>query len=220
MTNCQCEGIEACFNPKLAAQELDHYRKKGASKSTRRLINALEAEGVAGMTLLDIGGGVGAIPHALLGDGVETATAVDASAAYLNVARDEARRRGLGDRIHFEHGNFVELAPTISPADIVTLDRVLCCFDDMSALVSTSAARATHLYGLVYPRAFWLLRALVRVWSGFARLTGNKMRFFVHAPAAVEAIVRGQGFERRHYETVGLWQVIVYARRSSSGPIG
>jgi len=42
----------------------------------------------------------------------------------------------------------------------------------------------------------------------------------VHAPAAVEAIVRGQGFERRHYETVGLWQVIVYARRSSAGPIG
>jgi methyltransferase family protein len=198
VTNCQCEGIEACFNPKLAAQELDHYRKKGASKSTRRLISALEAEGVAGAT----------------------ATVVDASAAYLNVARDEARRRDLGDRIHFEHGNFVDLAPNISPADIVTLDRVLCCFDDMSALVSASAARATHLYGLVYPRAFWLLRALVRVWSGFARLTGNKMRFFVHAPAAVEAIVRRQGFERRHYETVGLWQVIVYARRSSSGPIG
>jgi magnesium-protoporphyrin O-methyltransferase len=89
----------------------------------------------------------------------------------------------------------------------------------MSALVSASSARATHLYGLVYPRAMWWLRALVRVWSGFASLTGNKMRFFVHAPAAVDAIVRGQGFERRFYNTVGLWQVIVYAR-SSAGPIG
>ena len=220
MTNCQCEGIEACFNPRLAAQELDHYRKKGAAKSTRRLITALEAEGVAGMTLLDIGGGVGAIPHALLRDGVNTAMAVDASTAYLDVARDEAQRRGLGDRILFEHGNFVELAPNIPPADIVTLDRVLCCFDDVSALVSASVARATHLYGLVYPRAFWLLRAFTRAHAAFARLTGSQMRFFVHAPAAVEAIVRGQGFERRHYETVGLWQVIVYARRSSAGPIG
>lgn len=219
MTNCQCEGIEACFNPKLAAQELNDYRKKGASKSTRRLIAALEAEGVEGMTLLDIGGGVGAIPHTLLHDGVDSATAVDASSSYLAVAREEAQRRGLSDRIHFEHGNFVELAPNIPPAGIVTLDRVLCCFDDMTALVSASAARATHLYGLVYPRALWWLRAFVRVWSGFARLTGNKMRFFVHAPAAVDAIVRGQGFERRHYETVGLWQVIVYAR-SSAGPIG
>ena len=219
MANCQCEGIEACFNPKLATQELDHYRKKGAAKSTRRLVAALEAQGVDGMTLLDIGGGVGAIPHALLRDGVNSATAVDASSAYLDVARDEAQRRGLSDRIHFEHGNFVELAPNIPPADIVTLDRVLCCFDDMSALVGASAARATHMYGLVYPRALWWLRALVRVWSGFARLTGKKMRFFVHAPVAVDAIVRGQGFERRFYNTVGLWQVIVYAR-SSAGPIG
>ena len=219
MTNCQCEGIEACFNPKLAAQELDHYRKKGASKSTRRLITALESQGVDGMTLLDIGGGVGAIPHALLRDGVNTATAVDASSAYLDVAREEAQRLELSDRMRFEYGNFVELSPSIPPADIVTLDRVLCCFDDMSALVSASSARATHLYGLVYPRAMWWLRALVRVWSGLARLTGNKMRFFVHSPTAVDAIVRGQGFERRSYDTVGLWQVIVYAR-SSAGPIG
>jgi magnesium-protoporphyrin O-methyltransferase len=219
VTNCQCEGIEACFNPKLAAQELDHYRKKGASKSTRRLISALESQGVDGMTLLDIGGGVGAIPHALLRDGVNTATAVDASSAYLDVAREEAQRLELSDRMRFEYGNFVELAPNIPSADIVTLDRVLCCFDDMSALVSASSARATHLYGLVYPRAMWWLRALVRVWSGLARLTGNKMRFFVHSPTAVDAIVRGQGFERRSYDTVGLWQVIVYAR-SSAGPIG
>ncbi len=145
MTSCQCEGIEACFNPRLAAQELEHYRKKGAARTTRRLIAALEAEGVAGRSLLDIGGGVGAIPHALLQDGASTATTVDASAAYLDVARDEAARRGLSERIRFEHGNFVDLAPDIPSADIVTLDRVICCYDDMSALVRASAARASHL---------------------------------------------------------------------------
>jgi magnesium-protoporphyrin O-methyltransferase len=219
MTSCQCEGIERCFNPRLAVQELNHYRSKGAARSTRRLITALEAEGVAGMTLLDIGGGVGAIPHALLQSGVSSATAVDASTAYLDVAREEAQRRGLGDRIQFEHGNFVELARDIPSADIVTLDRVLCCFDDMSALVNASAARATHFYGLVYPRALWWLRAVNRVRTGFVRLTGNPMRFFVHPPAAVDATVRAHGFEQRFFDTVGLWQVIVYTR-SSSGPIG
>jgi len=34
-----------------------------------------------------------------------------------------------------------------------------------------------------------------------------------------DKLERGQGFERRFYNTVGLWQVIVYAR-SSAGPIG
>jgi len=162
---------------------------------------------------------VGAIPHALLQAGVNTATAVDASTAYLNAARDEAQRRGLSERMQFEHGNFVDLAPGVAPADIVTLDRVLCCYDDMSALVDRSAARATHLYGLVYPRALWWMRAVNGVYSQIVRFTRFQMRFFLHSPAAVDAIVRGHGFERRFYDTVGLWQVIVYAR-NTSGPIG
>lgn len=219
MTSCQCQGIERCFNPRLVTQELTRYRRKGASKSTRRLIAALEAQGVTGMTLLDIGGGVGAIPHALLRDGVNTATAVDASTAYLTAARDEAQRRGLSERIQFEHGNFVDLAPGVPPADIVTLDRVLCCYDDMSALVDRSAARASHLYGLVYPRVMWWMRPINGLYTRIANLMRFQMRFFLHSPTAVDAIVRGHGFERRFYDTVGLWQVIVYAR-NSSGPIG
>lgn len=222
MPSCQCQGIEQCFNASTVTQELARYRKKGAAKSTRRLIAALEAQGVADMTLLDIGGGVGAIQHALLHEGASTATVVDASAAYLSAAEDEAQRRRLSDRIVFEHGNFVELAPAIAPAGIVTLDRVICCYDDMAALVRTSAARATHLYGLVYPRAFWWLRAINGLRTWLTPFTRNPMRFFVHPPAAVDALVRAEGLERRSYDTVGIWQVIVYARphRPAAGQAG
>jgi acetyl-CoA C-acetyltransferase len=59
------------------------------------LLEAIKKEGVAGLTLLDIGGGVGAIQHALLDAGVEQATDVDASSAYLDATRTEAQRRGL-----------------------------------------------------------------------------------------------------------------------------
>lgn len=219
MTSCQCQGIEACFNPRLVTHELNRYRRKGAPRSTRHLIAALQSQGVTGMTLLDIGGGIGAIQHAMLRDGVTTATVVDASTAYLGAAREEAQRLNLSNRIHFEHGNFVDLAPEIAPADIVTLDRVICCYDDMSGLVDASAARATHLYGLVYPRSLWWLRAanVVRAW--FTHITRNPMQFFVHSPEAVDAIVRARGFQQRFYDTVGLWQVIVY-ERTFSGHIG
>lgn len=219
MSSCQCQGIEACFNPRLATQELKRYRKKGAPKSTRRLIDALRAQGVTGMTLLDIGGGVGAIQHALLEAGASTATVVDASNAYIAVAREEAQRRGLGERIQFEHGNFVDVAPDIPSADVVTLDRVLCCFDDMTALVNRSVAKATHLYGVVYPQELWWLRTINGIRNRFVRRSRNPMRFFVHSPAAVESIIYSHGFERRFYETVGIWQVIVYAR-PGDGPIG
>ncbi len=93
------------------------------------------------MALLDIGGGVGAIAHALLQVGARQATDIDASTAYLAAARDEAARRGLVDRMSFQHGDFVALAPTLPATDIVTLDRVICCYDNMPELVSLSAAR-------------------------------------------------------------------------------
>jgi hypothetical protein len=52
----------------------------------------------------------------------------------------------------FQYGDFVALAPALSAADVVTLDRVICCYDDMPALVGRSAALAERLYGVVYPR--------------------------------------------------------------------
>ena len=79
---------------------------------------------------------------------------MEASAAYLAAAREETARRGHTDRLKAHHGDFVALAPEIPSADIVTLDRVICCYRDMPALVAQSAARARKLYGVVYPRAF------------------------------------------------------------------
>src|SRR5262249_4126018 len=153
--HCQCEGIEQCFGTERVTKELQRYRHQGAIKSTRLLITLLQNESEPGMTLLDIGGGIGAIQHALLQQGLSQSLDVDASAAYLTAAQEEARQRGLAEQARFVHGNFVDLAPTIAPADVVTLDRVICCFDDMPALVGLSAARARKWYGIVIPRDTW-----------------------------------------------------------------
>jgi hypothetical protein len=212
MTRCQCDGIERCFNPRRVTSELERYRKRGLAKSSRLLVEALREQGVEGLTLLDIGGGVGAVIHALLQAGARQATDVDASAAYLSVAQNEAERRGLAERISFEHGDFVALAPTLPAAGIVTLDRVICCYDDMPALVGLSAARAQKLYGVVYPRDTWWIRLFMRVQNVIMRAMRAPMRFFVHPTAAVEVAIRAQGLERRFYRTAGPWQVVVYAR--------
>jgi len=145
MSHCQCDGIERCFNAQRVSKELARYRRNGPLKNTRLLLEALQAQTpeprVPELTLLDIGSGVGAIAHGLLQAGVGQATDVDASVAYLAAAREEAERRGLADRLSFRQGDFVTLAASIPPADIVTLDRVICCYDDMPALVGLSAAR-------------------------------------------------------------------------------
>lgn len=212
MNCCQCQGIEAEFDQKKAARKLETYRAHGADLTTRILIDALKAEGVEGMTLLDIGGGVGAIQHELLRSGVQSVTSVEASSAYIAAARAEHVRQGHADRVALRHGNFVDLAAGLPPFDIVTLDRVICCYHDMQALVGLSAARARKLYGVVYPRDTWWMKIGFPIENFFYRLQQSSFRTFLHPTAAVESLVRSLGLERRFYRHTLVWQVAIYAR--------
>ncbi len=209
MNCCQCQGIEDLFNDKLVSKELASYRAKGPGKTTCLLTEALKAEGVEGFNLLDIGGGVGAVQHELMEAGANQVTDVDASQAYLHAAQEEAVRRGIADQVHFRHGNFVDLANQIPPADIVTLDRVVCCYPDMEHLVSLSAEHAAKLYGLVYPRDTWLAKLGVWVMNMLFRLQRKPFRTFVHSSKAVDAIVRSHRFQPRFEGGTLFWQVVV-----------
>ena len=196
MECCQASGIEEKMGLRMAAKDLRRYRKNGAGKTTRLLLDALKSEGVEGMTLLDIGGGVGAIQHELLKVGVEEATSVDASSSYLEAAQEEADRQGHLDRLSQHHGDFVELAGEISEADIVTLDRVICCYDDMERLVGLSAESALKLYAVVYPLDHWLIKAFTWLENLYLRTRRFQFRTFAHSSAAVDAVIRGAGLER------------------------
>jgi 2-polyprenyl-3-methyl-5-hydroxy-6-metoxy-1,4-benzoquinol methylase len=212
MTCAHCQGVEKTFDKRTAERELQAYRAHGPGKTTRLLIAALEAAGIEGLTLLDIGGGVGVIQHELLTDGAAGAISVDASSAYLQAARQEAERCGHADRITYHHGDFVELAPQLPQADIVTLEKVICCYPDMRMLVGLSSARAGKLYGVVFPRDTWWMRVGGRVANLLLRLQRTAFRFFVHPTEEIEAVIRATGLERRYYRKTFLWQVIVYAR--------
>lgn len=212
MTCCQCQGIEIEFNPAEATRKLQAYRQKGLAGTTRQLVEALIAKGVAGMSLLDIGGGIGVIQHELLNAGASDVISVEASSAYFDMARQEAERRGLSGRIRAYRGNFVELARDIPSADVVTLDRVICCYHDMPALVGLSAARARKLYALVYPRDTWWTKLGVWLINGLYFLQGSPFRTFVHPTPAVESILHTHGLQRSFHRATLLWQVVVYAK--------
>ncbi len=213
MDSCQCQGIETKFDQKYVGKKLKDYRKKGPKKTTWQLIEALRAEGVNGMTLLDIGGGVGDIQHEMLRSGVSSATNNEASTAYVDACRQEAERLGHSHRIRHIPGNFIEVAKDIAPADIVTLDRVICCYDDMPNLIKLSVDKARRFYGVVYPRDKWWVRLANSVFYNFRNwLQRNPMRMFVHPPEVVDAMIRSNGFERGFYREMGPWQVVVYAR--------
>lgn len=211
----QCVGIELHFDHKLTTKELQQYREKGPVKTTQMLIDALKTEGVSGMTLLDIGGGIGAIQHELLKAGVSNCINVEAAHAYIEAVKEEAVRQGHADRIEYLHGNFVDLAADIPQSDIVTLDRVICCYHDAKSLVEKSLAHAGRLYGLVYPRNTWSAKIAGVLENLLYRLRGSPFRFFLHPTELVEEIIRANGFERRSYQEKGTWQIVVYGRVQS-----
>jgi 2-polyprenyl-3-methyl-5-hydroxy-6-metoxy-1,4-benzoquinol methylase len=207
-----CEDASDLFNKRAARRDLRRYRSRGPSRTTRFLLEALLAQRGGDQTLLDVGGGVGAIPHELLSAGFSRAVHVDASAAYLAASEQEAERRGLRGRIDYHHGDFVELAPNVAAADVVTLDRVICCYPDVERLVATSAEKAQHLYGIVFPRERIITCAGTALANTWFRLRRSAFRTYLHPTTQVEAILYRCGFRRTSFTFSFLWQVATYER--------
>ena len=162
--------------------------------------------------MLDIGAGVGAVHLELLDAGAAAALDVDASPAYVAAAREEGARRGHAEQVRYEVGDFVAAAPEVSPADAVVLDRVVCCYGDMAALVSLSAERARRRYGLVYPIDRWWIRGGAAVANALGGVFGARLRFHAHRTADVDRLIRGAGLEPRFLRRTVFWQVAVYER--------
>ena len=216
MSCAQCQGIEDQFDRAAVRKKLRRYRRHGPDKTTRLLIEALyaplAAAGAHDATLLDIGAGLGAIHHALLDEVAARAVHVDASSAQLAAAREETERRGHAARVEFLYGNFVDMAPGISRADVVTLDRVICCYDDMPGLVRRSAEKATRFYGAVYPRDIAWMHIGIAAINVFERVKGSTFRVFLHDPRAIDAELRAAGLTRASIRQTLGWEVVVYRR--------
>lgn len=220
MTSC-CTGFqseaEAHFDDRVAQRDLLRYRRKGADLTTRFLRNSLVAAGEANGTLLDIGAGVGALTLELLASGVRSATSVEASAPYVAAGRAEATRRGVAEVIEWCHGDFVSIAHRMTAADLVTLDRVVCCYPSFESLLGAALTRAHRCVALSYPRGSWYVRATFWLENGFRRLRRVPFRTFVHSPEAMEAFVCRQGFRLVSRHSSLVWNADLYRAMSNRG---
>ena len=217
MSCSQCDGIEGQFDSAEARKTLRRFRRRGPDKTTRLLIRdvraALQASNARDASLLDIGAGIGAIHHELLDGTVSRVVHIDASSAHLAAAREETERRGHTGRVEFMRGDFVAIANDVSTADVVTLDRVICCFDDMESLVQASAKKAARFYGAVYPRQITWMRIGIAAINLVQRIKRTAFRVFLHDPISIDRVLRAAGLERTSMRRTLGWEVVVYARR-------
>ena len=209
---CQGQNYDRLFDDWAARRQLRVYRRKGPGGATGRLLRAVQASADRGASVLDIGGGVGVLQHELARAGAERVTSVDASTAYLNVARSEAERLGYLPRWQSIEGDFVEVAARVPPADVVTLDKVICCYPDMPALVRASAAKARKLYAIVVPKDRWWIRLGVRVMNACLALFRFGFRSFIHPLPAIDREAAGQGLSLTHHDPGLFWTIRLYRR--------
>jgi predicted TPR repeat methyltransferase len=216
MSCAQCRGLREQFDDKTAERDLKRYGRKGPTGTTRVLLDELEKVGVRGATLLDVGGGVGILHHELLERGASSGVHVDASPGYLEVARREAEALGHGDQMEFVLGDFVEAAPDVEAADLVTLDRVLCCYPDLPELVRASVSKARKVYAVAYLKERPWIRFVVRLINLTQHLLGRDFRVFAHASRDVDRLVAEEGLGPTSRRELFLWQIALYARPPAS----
>jgi magnesium-protoporphyrin O-methyltransferase len=209
--NC-CEITDSAFSEKEAKSQLRNYRKRGPAKQTQFILEAIRSLKLKNAKLLDIGGGIGAIHHELLEDVASTATHVDASSSYLKEAKNEATRRGHTGRVTFIHADFTDVESELPKADVVTLDRVVCCYPDFRRLLTTAARHSQQALALTYPREAWYLRIVWPLMNFFQSLRKDPFRVFLHPISEMDGLLRREGFQRVTLRRLFVWEMALYQR--------
>jgi len=212
--NC-CQMENDTFGEDSARADIRSYRKRGPARQTKLLLEAIRSLHLKNAALLDIGGGIGAIHHELLEDVATKATHVDASSAYLKEAREEAARREHSERVNFVHADFTDVAGELPKADIVTLDRVICCYPNFRGLLSAAAEHSSNTLALTYPREVWYLRVGFKIVNFFQSLGKDPFRIFLHPIHEIDLLLKREGFRRLSVRRLFVWEIALYQKEGA-----
>jgi magnesium-protoporphyrin O-methyltransferase len=176
------------------------------------MVDALRAREVAGATVLELGGGIGALHLELLRAGAATAVNVELSPEWETAAAGLLHQHDVGARVERRVADAVEEADAIDRADIVVMHRVVCCYPDSERLLSVAADRARRFLLVSFPRE----RALVRLWvwlgNWWLRLRRIAFRSYVHPERTIEEAAVRRGLRPVSERRGGVWRAVVFER--------
>jgi 2-polyprenyl-3-methyl-5-hydroxy-6-metoxy-1,4-benzoquinol methylase len=211
-----CCDAESQFGPKVAERDLRRYRRRGADAVTKLMLAQLRRWPLQNKQLLNIGGGIGVISAELATDAIASATLVEASPAYLEVARRELQSCYGSRSTQFLLADFARIADTLPDADVITLDRVVCCYPDAEGLLRGAAARTRQLLAFSYPRDRWYMRMITAFQNFLRRIRGNVFRTFVHPTQQMSGVLERAGLVRAATHGTLVWVVDLYCRVGDS----
>jgi magnesium-protoporphyrin O-methyltransferase len=212
---CSPGGYDAFFSERQARRDARRYRRRGLDRTARRLVRYLTERGVAGATVLEIGGGVGAVQVELLGAGAARATSVELSSGYEGEAVALLSERNLEARVDRRVVDFAAMPDAIDAADVVVLHRVVCCYPDVDRLVGSAAAHARRRLVLSFPSDNAVSRLVARLVNATCAVRRLHFRVYIHPRAAILAAARREGLAPAELGRSGIWRYAALERSSS-----
>lgn len=213
----QCVGINEFFTEKEARKKWQKYLKKGPGKVTEKLISIIRTKIRGGESLLDIGGGIGIIHHELIREGVHKVHDVEASSGYLKVAKEAAESKNIFDKIKYSQGDFLELASQIPSYEIVTMDKVICCYPHYNEMLNLSLERSSRLFGIVFPKSVWIAKIISGSANIFLKTFGKStFRSFIHPSKGVLEIIQSSGFKLTDNNSTFKWHIWLFEKSEKS----
>ncbi len=219
MSNCcQSRGCDEFFGSRSARRMAKRYRKRGLDATAKEIVGFLESRGIAGATVLEVGGGVGEIQLELLERGAARTVNLELSPAYDGEAARLLDEAGLRDRAERRLHDIAADPDGVAPADVVILNRVVCCYPDYERLLGAAADHAGRLLVFSHPPRNRFSRLLVRGQNVWFRLKRSEFRTFAHPPAAMRAVLEERGLHRTFSHHGRVWQVAGAERAATSSP--
>ena len=111
---CSATGYRWAFSEKRAWREARRYERRGLDPISQCIVELLTRQGVEGLTLLEVGGGVGAVQIELLKAGVTQAVSIELTPTYEKAAGALLRSSGLEDRVERKVMDFATAADDVN----------------------------------------------------------------------------------------------------------
>jgi magnesium-protoporphyrin O-methyltransferase len=213
---CNARGCDDFFTPRQAKRAATRYRKRGVDETAKRMLAFLEDRGIEGATVLEIGGGIGDLQIEALKRGAANTLNLELAPGYEAVAVRLASEAGVEGQTERRLHDIAADPTGIEQADVVVLNRVVCCYPDYERLLSAAADHARRLLVFSYPPRNVLSRLMLGTQNLLFRLRRKEFRTFAHPPERMLAVVEARGLHQSYGHHPVVWQIAGFERGEPS----
>lgn len=207
---CRAAPCEELFDARVAAWNLRAFRRGGLSRVQRQMLDTVPTEQVQRGRILEIGGGIGVLQAELLRRGAASGEVVELVSAYKPYAEQLADEVGVADRSTFHVLDLLGDPGGTQPANVVLLDKVICCSPEGLELIRLAAGLTRGTLVISFPRASWWMRLAARGQHALFRLLRRDYRFFVRPTAQIHAAATDAGLVKVATRRAALWEIATF----------